>query len=109
MLDIISAGGLEVLSGKALPAVSASTAIFSDVPAGTQLILLTLRGAGVTMRFDGQAATAGVNGHDYGVTTNQQPYEFLLNPTAAALVRVIQNGGTATGWITYMGLKAEAY
>jgi hypothetical protein len=105
-IDIMRQGGLEALLSEALPSVASSAAIFANAPADTQLIVLTVRTAGITLRFDGSAATAGANGHDYAVTTDA-PKELMLNKTAAVLVRAIQNGGTATGWITYFGITSE--
>lgn len=97
-------GGLDfaVLADEALPSVAASAAIFANAPSGTKVIWLTLRTAGITMTFDAGAATAGANGHDFA-NGSSAPYAFALNQEQALLVRAIQNGGTATGWITYRG------
>jgi len=85
-----------------LVSVAASAQIFANAPAGTRLIFLTLRTAGVTMRFDGGTATAGDNGHDFNADVGQ-PYVFYMDRENALLVRAIENGGTCTGRVTYFG------
>ncbi len=94
--------GYTTLFAEALPAVSASTQIFANAPEGTAQVWLTIRTAGLTIRTDGSAATAGANGHDFS-SDGSTPYVFSLNRAAALLVKAIQNGGTATGWIAYRG------
>ena len=94
---------LAVLLDEALPAVTTSTQIFANAPTGTREIWLTLRTAGLTFTFDGGAATAGANGHDFAADPST-PYVFDdMDYTRALLVRAIQNGGTASGWISYRG------
>ena len=90
------------LLDEALPAIAASAQIFINAPASTKLIYLTLRSAGATLTFDAAAATAGANGHDFAHGT-MAPHVFRLNQTQALLVRAIENGGTATGHVTYRG------
>ena len=94
--------GWQAISAEALPTVSSSTQIFVNAPTDCQRVLLTLRTAGLTMRFDAGAATAGANGHDYPIVASAgTTYEFDLTYDQARSVRAIQNGGTATGYITY--------
>jgi len=90
------------LLDEALPAIAASAQIFINAPASTKLIYLTLRSAGATLTFDAAAATAGANGHDFAHGT-MAPHVFRLNQTQALLVRANENGGTATGHVTYRG------
>jgi len=91
------------LSDEAMPAATASTSIFANAPEGTKEIWLTLRTAGLTLTFDGGAATAGANGNDFAADAST-PYVFEEMTQAQALaVKAIQNGGTATGWIVYWG------
>lgn len=99
MSDIRTAmhGAFECISEEALPTVSSSTQIFANCPDNTVLILLTIRTVGLTMRFDGNAATAGANGIDY----KSDSYEITISKSNALKVRAIQNGGTATGYISY--------
>lgn len=108
MIDLIRYGGLELLAGEAMPSTVASAAIFANAPVGTQLILLTLRTAGLTIRFDGNDPTAGANGQDYGATT-LLPHEFMLNEVNSAAVRAINNGGVATGYISYFGVATSSF
>lgn len=94
----------DVLLAEALPSVAAAAFIFTNAPAGTKEIWLTLRTAGVTMTFDGTTApTAGAVGHDFS-SDGSTPYVFQdYDDVRAKLVKAIQNGGTATGYITYWG------
>lgn len=94
---------LKALLDEALPSVASSAQIFANAPATTKLIMLTIRAATVTMTFDGSAATAGANGHDWAVNNTSSPYVFQMTQSEALLVRAIQSGGTATGHITYFG------
>lgn len=96
---------LTCLSSESMPSISSSTQIFANAPVGTEIVLMTVRAAAITMEFDGTAATAGANGHDYAVTTAGVPHEFRLNQTAALLVRAIEQAATATGWISYFKVK----
>ncbi|HUD21062.1 MAG TPA: hypothetical protein VMQ44_03295 [Candidatus Saccharimonadales bacterium] len=91
------------LLSEALPTVSSSTQIFANAPATTKQIWFTIRTAPVTLRTDGGTATAGANGCDFAPNALSSPYVFDMNQTVALLVRAIQNGGTATGWIIYRG------
>ena len=88
---------------EALPGVTTSTSIFANAPAGTKQIWLTIRTAGITLRTDAGAATAGANGNDFAVNTSSTPYVFDMSRKEALDVKAIQNGGTATGYITYRG------
>ena len=91
------------LLAEAMPALTTSTQIFANAPAGTKAIYLTVRTAGITMTFDGTtAATASVVGHDFN-TGASAPYVLSLNQTQALLVRAIQQSATAAGYITYRG------
>lgn len=98
-----ASGGFEQISSEALPGLSSAANLFANAPDKTRVILLTLRGAGITVRFDNNTPTAGANGHDYPITVNG-PYEFTLSQSEAKKAKAIQNGGTATGWITYLGV-----
>ena len=91
------------LATEALPSVASSTQIFVNAPAATKEIVLTLRTAGITYTLDGSAATAGGTGHDLALNSTTSPYVLPYDYTQALLVRAIQNGGTATGTITYRG------
>jgi hypothetical protein len=96
--------GLKVGGAEAMPACSASTAIFANAPAGCVGATLTIRGAGkvLTMSYDGNAATAGANGHDFLV-----PAVGGLNIDVPALtaqlkaIRAIEGAATITGYISY--------
>ena len=168
MADSISArsGGFDVLLSEPLPGLASPGNPFTNAPDGTSVVLLTLRGAGLTLRFDGAGAivryeahdpfvahsqtsasspgpsngsatgsgndspsqsipmettgtgttgagsgvfsnapvldpAVGGAGHDYPASASG-PYEFVLRADQARRVRAIQNGGTATGWITYL-------
>lgn len=91
-------GGWTCLLEEALPTVSSSTQIFANAPAGTRLIILTIRAQALTVRMDGNVATAGANGADYPVGT----YYMSLNQGNALKVRAIQAASSATGWIQYL-------
>jgi hypothetical protein len=91
----------KVLFEEALPSVAASAAIFANAPEGTARIELTVRVATVVIRRDGKPATTA-NGQDFKTTT-VAPFVFNMDRSRALLVRAIENGGTATGWITYFG------
>ena len=59
---------------EAMPSgISSSAAIFANAPAGTKEIWFTVRTAPLTMRTDGSAATAGVNGQDFAVSSGTAP------------------------------------
>jgi len=88
----------EPIYKEALPSVTASTQIFANAPTNTEMILLQIRGSGITMQFDGDVATANTNGIDYG---EGERVELRLNYTSAREIRAIENGGTATGYIVY--------
>ena len=91
------------LLGEAIPAISSSTQIFANAPAGTKEIWISVRTQGITMTFDGTtAATASVVGHDFN-TGASAPFVLSLNQTQALLVRAIQQAATAAGYITYRG------
>jgi len=92
------------LESEALPAVTASTQIFANAPDGTKEILATFRTAGLTMRYDAGTATAGANGNDVAAGT----WTLQCDKALALKIRAIQNGGTATGWLTYFGTKAAS-
>lgn len=101
MADVYKAameGGLKAILDEALASVSSSAQIFVNAPEGTRIVRITIRVATLVMTFDGSAAST-TNGHDYAVST----YDFALDQANALLVRAIQNGGTATGHITYLG------
>lgn len=88
---------------EALTSVVASANIFANAPTKTKQVWLTIRTAGLTMTFDGSTVpTAGAVGMDFASDTGV-PYVFGMGSTRAALVKAIQNGGTATGYITYLG------
>lgn len=95
-------GGFIPLSDEALPSISSSTQVFANAPATAAKAVVTLRVAAVTARFTGSAATAGANGHDFAVGT----YTFYGNQENLKKVRMIQNGGTTTGYITYYGVRS---
>ena len=88
---------------EAMPSISSSAAIFANAPAGTKEIWFTVRTAPLTMRTDGSAATAGVNGQDFAVNSGTVPHVLRISQVEALLCRAIQNGGTTTGYITYRG------
>ncbi len=98
-----ASGGFEFLYSEPLPSLSSAANLFPNAPLNTRVILLTLRSFGITVRFDGSTPTAGANGHDYPVSTTG-PYEFTINQGQAKTAKAIQNGGAATGWITYLGV-----
>lgn len=89
----------EALSEEALADVSGSACPFTTIPATMDIVLVTIRAFPVVVRLDGNAATTS-NGADFGVNASV-PYEWHMDATQAALVRMIQNGGTATGWVIY--------
>ncbi len=91
-------GGYDVISEEALPSLASSTQVFANAPAGTALIRFTLRSQGVTMRLDGNAATALGNGVDLATGS----YEWEFSQEQAKKVRMIQAGATTTGWIQYL-------
>lgn len=88
---------------EAMPSVTASNDIFANAPKGTRVIMLTLRTAGITMRFDGGAATASANGQDFSADPGQ-PYVFYATQSDARKMNAIAQSGTPTGWISYLGL-----
>lgn len=95
-------GGFVTLSDEAMPAASSSTQIFANAPALTRRIILTIRAQALTIRFSGSAATAGANGHTFAIGT----HVLYLNQETAKLVRAIQEAATATGYITYQGVRS---
>lgn len=95
-------GGFVTLSDEAIPTISSSTQIFANAHALTRRIIITIRAQAVTMRFSGSAATAGANGHTFAVGT----HVLYLNQESAKLVRAIQESATATGYITYQGVRS---
>jgi hypothetical protein len=95
-------GQLSTLLCEALPTVTTSTQIFANAPVNTKEIWLTIRTAGITLRGDGQDATAGANGNDFA-KDSPAPLVLIMNQTEALRVRAIANGGASTGFITYRG------
>lgn len=102
--QLLLQGGLEVLSQEAMPACSVSTAIFANAPLGCQGALLTIYsgGADVTIRFDGGTATT-TSGNKYYAGDTAQWLPFAKDQLK--LATAIQSTTTATGWITYFGVK----
>ena len=88
----------EFIKKEALPSCTASTQIFANAPHNTEMVMLTIRDNGLTIQFDGSAPTAGALGHDFAAG---ERIEWVLNYTSALLIRAIDNGGAATGYITY--------
>ena len=106
--EIAKNGTPDVLLAEALPSISSSATIFANAPANTRIIMVTLRGAGMTLNIDTRddstpdAATASGNGHDYDYGT-PNPHVFAFDQKTALKCRAIQTAATATGWITYWG------
>lgn len=103
-------GAWKVLFEEALPSLASSAAMFPSTQSlatyrasveGCRMIRVTVRGAGITYRGDGNAATASGNGVDLPVGG---PYDFSVNDSEAASFNAIQQGSSATGWIQYWGL-----
>lgn len=92
--------GLRHLFSEALPSLVTSVAPFANAPEGTEVVAVTLRAGGVTMTFNGVAATAAAVGQDYPVSSSG-PYEFWLDRVELLKCRAIQNGGTTTGRVDY--------
>jgi hypothetical protein len=90
-------GGYRCISGEALPAVSASTQIFANAPAGTTVVELTVRAQALRLTFDGTTAATATVGQDYPIGNHR----LFLNSEQAKRVRAIQAAATATGYITY--------
>ena len=91
---------------EALPTVSSSTAIFANAPSGTKSISICVRTKAIGLTFDGTTvptASGGavVVGLDIPIGG---PYTLELNRTQALLVRAIESGATATGYIVYWGV-----
>lgn len=101
MIDRQSAreGGYTCLLGEALPTISASTAVFANAPINTRAVRFTLRGFPVAYRTDGSPATTTA-GNDLPIGT----YEEAVSQDEAKKYRMIQNGGTTTGYIEYLGI-----
>lgn len=94
-------GGLKSLGGEALPSLSSADEICTTIPAGTRVAIITVRTADITVRFDGSTPTAGANGIDIKAGSN--PLILPMTKDQLALIKGIQSGGTATGWIEYLG------
>lgn len=98
------------LKAEAMPSVSASTAIFNNAHEDTKEIRFTVRTAAITMTGPGNGtpnggtpitATATV-GLDFAAGPSS-PYIIEITATMAKLMRAIENGGTAAGYIEYWG------
>src|SRR5574343_162824 len=98
--DIENRGGWIALSQEAIPSISSNAKLFPNVPVGTKFIMLSVRAYPIVVSFDGTDATTSV-GVDLAVGT----YTLDLDYTEASKVEAIQNGGTATGYIVYFGVK----
>jgi len=94
-------GGLKALSEEVLPSFAAAGPLFSNVPAGAIGATFTIRSSPVTLTFAGTVPVAGVTGTDYDLNT----YDFYMGVAALKAIQCIQNGGTATGFVTYWGLN----
>lgn len=95
----------EVISDKALPSVASAAAIFSDMPSNANGVILTLEGASLRLRGRGGSylPTAGANGRL--IRPGVRP--LAIDSTLGPLIRAIQDGGTATGWIEYIHASAD--
>ena len=95
---------LKAISSEAISSLSSATSIFANAPAGVKEIWLTVRTAPITMTFDGTTPTAGAVGQDFGTNTTSTPWVFEDMSQAKSLrIKAIQNGGSATAYITYWG------
>jgi len=96
------AGGWKAAAApSALPSVSSSAAIFSDVPDDVTLIELTVRTADLVIRWNIPGATTAAtttNGNTYAAGGT---YKLHGNKDTFLAARGIQSGGTAAGTITY--------
>lgn len=93
--------GFKVISETALPSLASAASLFPSPPAGTRMIVFSVRGQPITVRGDGGTPTAGANGVSYSVGG---PYGLPINDSEAANFKAIQEGATATGWVQYWGL-----
>lgn len=97
------AGGIEPLLTEALPACSASTAIFANAPAGTVFVEFEFRGQAVHISWDGTAAsTAAGGGNKYPTGT---VFRRPMTSSMGDSVKAIEDAATATGTITYWGMN----
>lgn len=87
-----------ILTGEAVSDLSTATYLFANAPAGLKGIILTIRGAPVTMRFDGGVPTFDANGHTY----DPGRYEFEIGTSIARQTQAIDEAGASSVWVTYV-------
>ena len=99
--NVMSKGGLNVISEKALPTVSAaSTKIFSDVPDGCIGVVLDFTGGDLTFRTDGQVVAATT-----GIILRAALAPHILPYAQNTLKNVTAIGGSVTsGFVQYIKL-----
>lgn len=83
----------------AMASVTASTKVFANAPDDCEMVQITVRTAGITLRYFGTATTS--NGHDFAADAGQ-PYVFYGRPDELRNIEAIATTGTPTGWISYM-------
>lgn len=105
IFDIMARGEFDFLGDSALPSLSSAATPFSDAPQGAVIAIVTLRTAGVTYRYSGDAS-AGANGHDLGLSASPHAIVCATTPDLKA-ISMIQNGGTATGFVSYWGRRSS--
>jgi hypothetical protein len=93
--------GWTALTGEQVTVAASSGRLFPNPHANTKMVVFAVRGAGITVRSDKGAATAGAAGIDY---TQGGPYALPMNATELANVNAIQNGGAASIYAEYWGL-----
>jgi hypothetical protein len=98
--DVENRGGWYAISQEAMPSLASKAAIFANAPALTKFIMISVRAFPIVISFDGTDATTSV-GIDLAVGT----YTLDLDYAEAVKCEAIQNGGTATGYIIYFGVK----
>jgi hypothetical protein len=100
--DLRLGANLKSLGGEALADLSSSHVLCTAVPDGAVGMWITVRAFPITFRMDGGTPTAGANGLD--IDKAKPPMFIPGNKARLAAMKGIQNGGTATGWIEYVGL-----
>lgn len=98
-LDTIQNGGFRVISEEALPSLATAANPFPTLPSGCCGVLITLYTGDLTIRFDGQDATAS-SGQKLAITS--VPIMLAMSYEALSVAKAL---GTATGWITYLGSR----
>lgn len=94
------------LGAHALPSVSASAPPFTTVPEKTKEVRFTIRTAAICMTgpVNGVPVTATTTvGLDFAVNSTSSPYVMEATPAILRLMRAIQSGGTAAGYVEYWG------